>query len=81
VEGRANEAVERFLAGLLGVPRRHVKVARGAASRGKLVEVEGLSGSEAEARLTAALGEAAGNAAEAGSAGVKRKRGGGRRGE
>jgi len=77
VEGRANEAVVRLLGELLGVPRRQVKVARGAASRGKLVEVEGLTASEAEARLAAALE----SGVASGGAGAKRPRGGGRRGE
>ena len=55
LEGRANEAVVELLSGLLGVKRRQVVVARGASSRDKLVEVEGLSEAEAEARLAAAL--------------------------
>jgi hypothetical protein len=55
VEGRANEAVEELVGELLGVPRRQVRVARGLASRKKLVEVEGLSEPEATRRLAAAL--------------------------
>ena len=55
VEGRANEAVVELVSELLGVKRRQVTVARGASSRSKLVEVEGVSEAEAEARLTAAL--------------------------
>ena len=58
VEGRANEAVVELLSELLGVKRRQVTVARGASSRSKLVEVEGVSEAEAEARLTAALPDA-----------------------
>ena len=55
VEGRANEAVVDLVSDLLGVKRRQVTVSRGASSRAKLVEVEGVSEAEAEARLTAAL--------------------------
>ena len=58
LEGRANEAVVELVSELLGVKRRQVTVARGASSRSKLVEVEGVSEAEAEARLTAALPEA-----------------------
>lgn len=47
VDGAANAEIERFLAERLGVPRRAVKLARGAAGRRKLVEVEGLTTAEA----------------------------------
>lgn len=40
VEGAANEALVNFVAGALGVPRREVKILRGAKSRRKLVEVQ-----------------------------------------
>lgn len=56
-EGRANEAVETLLAERIGVPRRAVRVIRGAASRSKVVEVEGLEPRVLEARLAAALAE------------------------
>lgn len=39
VEGRANEAVVEFLAEALGVARTRVRVAAGARSRDKLIEV------------------------------------------
>jgi len=52
VEGRANDRACRLLAKRLGVPPGRVRVARGASSRDKLVEVEGL---EADA-LRRALG-------------------------
>ncbi len=55
VEGQANEAVVEFLSELLGVKRRQVRVARGASSRSKWVEVHGVSAAQAEARLAAAL--------------------------
>jgi hypothetical protein len=83
-EGRANEAVVRLLSELLGVKRRQVRVARGAGSRGKLVEVEGLSEEAASRRLAAALEGPAGFTAEGGDAGGRgsgRRGGGGRRGE
>lgn len=43
VEGAANEALLRFLAQWLQVPRRHVTLVSGPGSRRKLVEVEGLT--------------------------------------
>jgi uncharacterized protein len=46
VDGKANDAVARLLAKRLGVPPGRVSVVRGASSRDKLVEVEGM---EAEA--------------------------------
>ena len=55
LEGRANEAVVELVSELLGVKRRQVAVARGVSSRTKLVDVEGVSEAEAEARLSAAL--------------------------
>jgi uncharacterized protein (TIGR00251 family) len=55
LEGRANEAVVELVSDLLGVHRRQVTLARGESSRSKVVEVEGLSESEADARLEAAL--------------------------
>jgi uncharacterized protein (TIGR00251 family) len=51
VDGAANEALIRFLADRLGVPRRRVTLLRGEAGRDKTVAVEGVSASEAAARL------------------------------
>jgi uncharacterized protein (TIGR00251 family) len=51
VEGKANEAVRTLLAKRLGVARGRVKVVRGASSRDKLVEVEGVD-AEALRRLS-----------------------------
>jgi uncharacterized protein YggU (UPF0235/DUF167 family) len=51
VEGEANAALERLLAGALGLPKSAVSVAKGAASRLKQVRVEGLSAEEIRARL------------------------------
>jgi uncharacterized protein (TIGR00251 family) len=39
IEGKANDALVRFLAGLLGVPRRTVTLTHGATSRLKVLEV------------------------------------------
>lgn len=50
VDGAANEALVRLLAGLLGVPRRAVRIEAGLASRSKLVEVDGVE-SDAVRRL------------------------------
>jgi uncharacterized protein (TIGR00251 family) len=41
VDGAANAALVELLAAALGVPRRAVRVAAGATSRGKIVEVDG----------------------------------------
>ena len=54
VDGRANEAVRKLLAKRLGVPRGSVRIARGASSRDKLVEVDGLESGELRRRLAAA---------------------------
>lgn len=53
VEGAANEALVRFIAEALGVPRRQVTVVAGSSGRRKILEIEGVS----EAQL-AALGAA-----------------------
>lgn len=53
--GRANEAVVELMSALLGVSRRAVAVVRGATSRAKTIQVEGVSAAEAESRLAAAL--------------------------
>ena len=55
VDGRANEAVIELLSELLDVPRRQLELVRGTSSRRKSIEVEGLSETEVETRLTAAL--------------------------
>lgn len=46
VDGAANAAVIELLAGVLGVPRRAVRIVSGDASRTKVIEVEGV-GAEA----------------------------------
>jgi uncharacterized protein YggU (UPF0235/DUF167 family) len=50
-KGLANEAALRLLAGRLNVPRSCLDLVRGATSRDKLIEVEGLSEDELRARL------------------------------
>jgi uncharacterized protein len=50
--GAANRAVLQLLAGLLGVPERMVRLVSGYGSRDKIVEVEGLSPAETDARLS-----------------------------
>jgi len=41
IEGRANEALLRFIADSFGVPLRQVELLRGAQSRHKMVKVQG----------------------------------------
>ena len=50
-KGLANEAALRLLAGRLNLPRSRLNLLRGATSRDKLIEVEGLSEDELRARL------------------------------
>jgi uncharacterized protein YggU (UPF0235/DUF167 family) len=56
LEGRANLAVEALLAGALGLRKSQVHVARGAGSRTKQVEFEGITRETLDRRLAAALG-------------------------
>jgi uncharacterized protein YggU (UPF0235/DUF167 family) len=51
VEGRANAAAERLLAGALGVPKGCVRVVAGRRGREKTVAVEGMTQNEALRRL------------------------------
>ncbi len=53
-KSRANEAALRLLAGRLGLRRASLGIVRGAASRDKLVEVDGLSEDELRRLLTPA---------------------------
>ena len=55
--GRANDAVVRLLAETLSVPRHAVKLVSGQSARDKIVELAGIDGSQAERRLSAAVGE------------------------
>jgi uncharacterized protein YggU (UPF0235/DUF167 family) len=51
VEGAANDACIRTLAQALGVAPSHVRLLRGAQSRDKLFDVDGIAESEARTRL------------------------------
>jgi hypothetical protein len=53
--GRANAAVVELMAGVLGVPRGRVTVARGASSRVKTLAIEGIDEAEVRRRVDAAL--------------------------
>jgi len=50
-EGRANAELMRFVAGLLGVPKRDVVLARGQRSRRKHLLIRGVTLADAERRL------------------------------
>ncbi len=52
VEGEANEALVKYLAKALGVPKSAVSVQRGGQSRTKMIEVVGLSDEDIRGRLT-----------------------------
>jgi uncharacterized protein (TIGR00251 family) len=43
VEGKANEALEKFLASLLDVPRSSVEIIAGQSSRNKVIRIRGVS--------------------------------------
>lgn len=51
VDGKANGALVEFLAGVLGVPRRHVSLVSGATSRCKQVAIAGVSVEDARKAL------------------------------
>lgn len=51
VDGAANEALIRFLAERLGVPRSAVTLHTGSSSRRKIIEVQGRDAEEVRARL------------------------------
>ncbi len=59
VEGRANEALVRFLAGHLGVHQEQVEILSGRHSRHKVIRVTGLAPQELHRRVEelAAFGE------------------------
>ena len=52
-DGRANDALEAFLAARLGLPRRGARVAAGHTSTSKIVEFDGLAQQELARRLDA----------------------------
>ncbi len=51
VDGAANEALIRFLADLLGVPKSGVEIVSGHTSKNKIVRIEGVSQETAEQLL------------------------------
>lgn len=51
IEGRANEALIRFIAELLKVARSSVTIAAGASSRNKVIRVEGVTAEQVRFRL------------------------------
>jgi hypothetical protein len=51
VDGAANEALVEFVAARLGLPRRQVRLVGGAASRRKLLEIDGMDAATVAARL------------------------------
>jgi uncharacterized protein len=53
VDGAANEALRRFLAERLCVPRAAVRVVAGLASRDKVIEVDGFTADDARRTLLA----------------------------
>lgn len=50
-KGKANDAVVKLLADALAVPKQQVRVVSGATSPQKVVEIDGLSEVEVQARL------------------------------
>jgi len=50
-EGKANAALTRFVAGLLGVARRDVRLVAGAGGRRKLLRIQGVTLDEARRTL------------------------------
>jgi uncharacterized protein (TIGR00251 family) len=55
VDGKANEALCRLIAGSLGIARTRVAIKRGAGSRDKLVRVDGISSHQLLAALRASM--------------------------
>ena len=55
VDGKANEAMIRFLAKVLDVPKSAISIRKGATSRNKLVEIAGMTKAEAVTHLNGAI--------------------------
>lgn len=51
VEGKANRALIEFLSEILDVSKSRIKIEKGAASRRKMVEVEGIAGGTIAERM------------------------------
>jgi uncharacterized protein (TIGR00251 family) len=60
VEGKANAALIRLLAHVIGIPPSAVQLVRGAGGRDKLVRVSGLRAEQVRTILDAQITEAAG---------------------
>ena len=57
VDGAANEALTKYLAGLLDVARRDIEITSGHSSRTKVIAVYGISPQELRAKLLPHLSE------------------------
>lgn len=55
VGGKANQALIKFLAKLLGVAKSKIEIRSGATSRNKLILVKGLTAQEIREKIKAAL--------------------------
>lgn len=55
VEGRANQAVVEFFAGLFEIPRSSITITSGAASRNKRIHIAGISAAVVQQRLKETL--------------------------
>lgn len=51
VEGEANQALINFLAQLLDIPKKNIKLLKGESCRHKLIEINGLNKQELEEKL------------------------------
>ena len=51
IEGRANAALLKLVAGILGIPPSSITIVRGARTRRKLLTVEGLSQHQLDGKL------------------------------
>jgi uncharacterized protein YggU (UPF0235/DUF167 family) len=56
VDGAANAELLVVVAGALGIPRKDLRLALGAGSKIKVLEVQGLGADEVERRLAASVG-------------------------
>jgi uncharacterized protein (TIGR00251 family) len=52
VEGAANEALIQLLAERLGIPRRAITIVKGATSRQKIVDIEGITQEDLRQKLS-----------------------------
>ena len=57
VDGKANQAVIEFFAGLFQIPRASVTIASGATNRNKVVRIIGVTVEQVRRRLAAATAE------------------------